>query len=74
MFCESTKEGAAQAMAGEFQGETRNVEVTVRIQQQVQIFIGQNKQKWSAALTMSMSNKILLFCYRSRNETYVKKL
>jgi hypothetical protein len=74
MFCERTKERAAQAMAGEFQGETRNVEATLRIQQQEQMFTGQNKQKWSASLTMSMSNKILLFCYGSRNETYVKKL
>ncbi len=35
---------------------------------------GKIEQKWSTGLTMSMSNKILLFCYRSRNETYVKKL
>jgi hypothetical protein len=30
-------------------------------------------KKWTAALTVSVSNKILLFCYRPRNETYVKK-
>jgi hypothetical protein len=45
MFCERTKEGAAQATAGEFQEETRNVEATVRIQQQGQMFSGQNEQK-----------------------------
>jgi hypothetical protein len=29
-------------------------------------------KNWSAALTVSMSNKILLFCYRSQNQIYVK--
>jgi hypothetical protein len=38
MFCERTKEGAAQATAGEFQEETRSGEATVRIQQQEQMF------------------------------------
>jgi hypothetical protein len=30
-------------------------------------------KKWGAALTVSVSSKILLLCYRSQNETYVKK-
>jgi hypothetical protein len=67
------KEGAAQAMAGEFQEETRKVEATVRIQQQGQMFTGKKTNKnWSAALTVAVSNKILLFCYRSQNQIYVK--
>ncbi len=75
MFCKRTKEGAAQTTAGDFQEETRDVEATVRIQQQEQMFtVKKNEQKWSTALTVSVSNKILFFCYRSRYEIYVKKL
>jgi hypothetical protein len=33
MFCERTKEGAAQTTVGEFQEETKNGEATVRAQQ-----------------------------------------
>ncbi len=67
------KEGAAQALVGEFQEETRNVE-TMRIQQQEQMFTGKKRtKKWRPALTVSVSNKIFLFCYRSQSETYVKK-
>jgi hypothetical protein len=39
------KEGSAQATAGEFQEEIRNVEATMRIQQQEQMFTGKNEQK-----------------------------
>jgi hypothetical protein len=53
MFCKRTKEVAAQATAGEFQEETRNVEATVRIQQREQMFNGENEEKWSTTLTVS---------------------
>jgi hypothetical protein len=45
MFCERTKEGAAQATAGEFQEEKRNGEATMRIQQQEQMFTGTKMNK-----------------------------
>jgi hypothetical protein len=57
MLCEKTKEGAAQTTAGNCsQEEKRNREATVRTQQRkINGSQEQNKQNWSAALTVSVS-------------------
>jgi hypothetical protein len=45
MFSKRMKEGAAQAIAREFQEKKRNVEATVRIQQQEQMFTRKKRTK-----------------------------
>jgi hypothetical protein len=73
MFCERTKEGAAQATAGEFQEERKNGEASLRaLQKGTNVHVDKTNKKWSAALTVSVSNKI--FFLQIWNETYVKKL
>jgi hypothetical protein len=61
--------------AGEFQEEIRNVEATVRIQHQEQMFTGKNEQKIERCPDcVRIQQDFCFFCSRSRNETYVKKL
>jgi hypothetical protein len=61
MFCERTKEGAAQATAGEFKEETRNVEANVRIQQQEPMFTGKNEHKMERCPDCVRVHKIFAF-------------
>ncbi len=73
MFSERTKEGAAQATAREFQEETRNVEATMRIQQQEQMFTGKKLTKMERRPNHVHVQQDFAFFHRSQNETYVKK-
>jgi hypothetical protein len=66
MFCERTKEGAAQATARKFQEETRNVEATMRIQQQEQMFTEKKQTKMERCPDRVRAQQgFWLFCYRS---------
>jgi hypothetical protein len=58
------KKGAAQTTTGKFSQEgARNREATVRTQQKGKnVHENKTNKKWSAALTMCVSNKI--FCCR----------
>jgi hypothetical protein len=74
MFCERTKEEAAQATAGEFQKETRKGEATVRTQQTEQMFTwtkGTKMERCPDYVRVHVQQDFLLFCYRSGSETYV---
>jgi hypothetical protein len=74
MFCERTKEGAAETTAGEFQEETKNWEAPVRTQQKG-TNVHRDKTKMDRCPDrVHVQQDFLLFCYRSQSETYVKKL